>query len=618
MTTRLRGPMRTVLTHRATFGTGPDGAPLAYAVSQGTDSPLSVVDLAGRRLAGPSLPGSTGAWGLVGGPDGQCWIGSYYDGRSYHWDGHRVHDLGRPTPETRYTWDLALTEDGTVLFGTYPDAALVAHHPERGFVLLRRFGTDEVQYLRSLCWDPQRRIVWCATGVTPNQVRGVFVDEPDREPLIVAGLDPTAVAHQLTLLGDRLFVVAGRRVWVADPDTLRARLLIDGSGGRLSEEYRGGSYFTGVDDRLSRLDLASLRITEVPTDGDATGPYGGLLGSTVHHDTLHLIAGEQTPELVQVRDGAVRSRLPADVVATPPHMLHVLGLADGPELLVSAGQQGQIARWNPDTDLLGAPVSVGQVESWCWYDGEVYCGGYPRASLTVWDPDCVTPPRELVSLHDSHHQSRPVTVAVGDGAAHLGTTPGYGLRDGALTTVDLDSGAATVRMFPDETVSAVAVDGDALLVGTSPEAGTGTPEHDGHGRLLRIAERGSGADTAVVPAPHGARAVTALTRIGDQWWLLADQWLCRFDPRTLEVTTAHRLADGPSGRGQLLVSGASLLTCTAGTVRLVDPATGAARVLAEGVVRMALTDRALWCVVRPESGGSAATDFLRIDRADLA
>src|SRR5699024_7562040 len=192
MTTRLRGPMRTVLTHRATFGTGPDGAPLAYAVSQGTDSPLSVVDLAGRRLAGPSLPGSTGAWGLVGGPDGQCWIGSYYDGRSYHWDGHRVHDLGRPTPETRYTWDLALTEDGTVLFGTYPDAALVAHHPERGFVLLRRFGTDEVQYLRSLCWDPQRRIVWCAIGVTPNQVRGVFVDEPDREPLIVAGLDPTA------------------------------------------------------------------------------------------------------------------------------------------------------------------------------------------------------------------------------------------------------------------------------------------------------------------------------------------------------------------------------------------------------------------------------------------
>src|SRR5699024_11741762 len=130
--------------------TGRAGVPLAYAVSQGTASSLSVVALAGRRLAGPSLPGSTGAWGLVGGPDGQCWIGSYYDGRSYHWDGHRVHDLGRPTPETRYTWDLALTEDGTVLFGTYPDAALLAHHPEPGLVLLRQFVPDEVPYFHAV------------------------------------------------------------------------------------------------------------------------------------------------------------------------------------------------------------------------------------------------------------------------------------------------------------------------------------------------------------------------------------------------------------------------------------------------------------------------------------
>lgn len=616
--------MRTILTHRATFGTGPDGAPLAYAVSQGTDSPLSVIDLAGRRLAGPSLPGSTGAWGQVGGPDGQCWVGSYYDGRFHHWDGEQVHDLGRPTAETRYVWDLALTEDGTVLIGTYPDAALVSHHPERGFAVLHRFGTDEIQYVRALCWDRQRRIVWCSVGVSPNQVRGVFVDEPDREPLTVAGVDQTAVAHQLTLLGGRLFLVAGDRIWVADPDTLEASELTGRTepvtgGGYLSVEHEGASYLAGTDDRLLRLDLETMEFTDVPLGPSARGaaPQAGVLGSTVHDGTVHLFVGQQVPQLLQIRDGAVRSRVPADVVATPPHMLHVLGFPDGPELLVSAGQQGQVARWDPISDALGAPVSVDQVESWCWYDGSVYCGGYPRASLMVWDPDGDAPPRELASVHDSHHQSRPVALAVADGAAHLGTTPGYGLRDGALTRVDLADGGVEVRMFPDESVTAVAVAGADLLVGTSPEAGTGAPDHGGSGRLLRISERGSGADAAVAPAPHGARAVTAITRIGDEWWLLADQWLCRIDPETLAVRTSHRLADGPSGRGQLLASGPYLFACTAGTVRLVDTATGAARVLVDGVVRMALTEHALWCVVRPEAGGAAATDFIRVDLAEL-
>src|SRR5699024_3996694 len=110
-----------------------------------------------------------------------------------------------------------------------------------------------------------------------------------------------------------------------------------------------------------------------------------------------------------------------------------------------------------------------------------------------------------------------------------------------------------VRMFPDESVTAVAVAGADLLVGTSTEAGTGAPDHGGVGRLLRITERGSGADAAVAPAPHGARAVTAITRIGEEWWLLADQWLCRFDSETLTVTASHQLAVGPSDRGQLLV-----------------------------------------------------------------
>ncbi|MFW6600384.1 hypothetical protein ACQBAU_18330 [Propionibacteriaceae bacterium Y2011] len=633
MITRLLGPMRTVLTHRVTFGTTPGGEPVAYAVSQGVDSPLSVIDLAGRRIADAPMPGSTGAWGLQGGPDGHAWFGSYYDGRFYHWDGERVHDLGRPTPDTEYTWDLARLDDSSVLIGTYPDASLVRYHLDGRFELVRSFGTDAVKYLRALCWDPDRRVVWVAAGVAPNRVHGVYLDDPTREPLTLTGPHEGEVAHQLAYLDGRLLLVTGNRVWVADLDTLTVTEVTGGQepttgGGTLSAAHQGGTYLAGTGDRLLRLDLTSLEFTEVARDGQHA-----VLGSTVHDDTLHLFVGHQAPELLQVRDGAVRSRVAADVVATPPHMLHVIGFPSGPELVVSAGQQGQVARWDPTTDTLGTPVTVEQVESWCWYEGQLLIGGYPSASLRSWDPTSDAPPGHLISLHDSHHQSRPVAVAAGDGVAWLGTTPGYGLRDGALTRVDLASGDATVIMFPDETVAALAVDhgatarqgtpgdhgraGDhAVLVGTSPEAGTGTPEHDGSGRLLRLATDGT--ELRSVPAPHDARFISDITRVGDAWWLLADHWLCRFDPVTLETAEAHQLAEGANGRGQILAHGSSLLVLTGGTVRQVEPGTGQAAVLADEVLRMAITDDALWCVVRPEAGGAAATDFLRIDLLDLS
>jgi len=612
------GPLRTVLAHRAAITRTPDGDLRVFTVSQSTNPPLSVVDRTGRRLADVPLSGAGGAWGVAAAPDGGCVVGTYFAGGMFSWDGAAAEatGLGQPTETTTYVWDVTCLPDGTTLAATYPDASIVAHHPDTGFTVLRTFASEGILYARSVCVDLEHRIVWCGLGVTPCRVVGFPLDTPDSATYELTGLPDHLVPSQLIHLNGRIWARAGSELWSFDPqDPVAERVTgtAENIGGYLSPAAGGSSWVTDSAGDLWRIDLTAR--TGARTMALDLGP---LLGSEVRDGILTGLFGHQRPVLarIDVTDpDAPRlvDHVAADVKPVPSHMGHLIAVPDSKvDLVLSAGQQGDIVQWFRDgQESFGPNVTIGQVESWAWSeDGKLYAGTYPCARLVEVDPSQITEPRILADLHDSHHQSRPIATCPTPGAVFLGTTPGYGLRDGALTRVDLTNGEVTVAMLTDETVHAIAHDGTALLVGTSPEAGTGTPVHAGHGRLLRV-DAQSLAVLGEQPAPGGARTLAAIAALAGQWWLVADHVLWAFDPETLAAARFADLGSGEAHRAQLLPYGDRVLARVDGEVWLVDPASGSTELLSTGCHQITVVGDEVWGIVQPE-GGTTVSDLRRI------
>ncbi len=611
MRTQQTTPMRTVLAHRAAMGRTPAGELVIHTVSQGTNAPLSVLDAHGARIAEAPLPGASGAWAVTSSGDGGCWLGSYYQGLLYRWDGETATTVGRPTAEATYLWDAVALPGGGVLVATYPDAAVVRYHPSEGFRTLRRLGTEGQLYARALVVDHDRRMVWCGLGVSPCQVVGFPLDDPDAELSVVTGIPSHLVPRQLIILGGRIWFLSESELWSVDPDKLTAEPVAEapalGACGYLSPEHDGFGYLTGADGALLRLDLAARRLdrfAQLPTSEP-------MIAAELDDTGLIILVGQQRASLVRVGFDGKISSVRADIAATPSHMGHLIGVPDSTDLFLSAGQQGDIARWSPTGGELGPTSQIGQVESWAWTaGGTLIAGTYPQAALVEVDPGDVTRPRVLVRLHESHHQSRPIAIISVGRVGYLGTTPGYGLRDGALTRVELDTGDFLVAAMPDETVHAIFWDGSALIIGTSPESGTGAPRTPGAGRLLRI-DPDTLAVLAERPAPGGARTAAAINGDDSTLWLIADHGLWRLDPATLAADHVLDLGTGESSRAAIHPAGSSLVIDIDGSTWLVDPAQRTSKLLTEGGHHVAVVDRDLWAVVRPDEL-STFTDLRRI------
>ncbi|WP_144276577.1 ligand-binding sensor domain-containing protein [Parenemella sanctibonifatiensis] len=659
---RVTGPLRTVAMHRGSFTTGARGLQ-AITVSQGSDSPLSILSADGRRRASLPLPGSTGAW-AVRGIGTTAYVGSYYQGLMYAVDTDAeteeltVRELGRPTPETKYVWDFAEVSDGSLIAATYPDASFVRYYPQTDetqtdeFRVLATLGTEDQLYLRAVAVDEDRDLVWGVIGVTPNEVVGVPLDpDVEADPIRIPLGDPTAVAHQIRYAAGRLWVVTNNRLWLIDPDTGSCRELTDPGtddpvdnpapndndeplmrviGGVLSEPFADVDGDLGLwlfdGSALCHLDLATLELTPVVDEP------GSILGSTVHEGELWLWvsqteAGQAVRELWQLDSSGSLQRHPADVAATPPHMLALGEVPDSPDLMVSAGQQGEFGRWDTVSATTPSLARPSQIESWVWDEGKLYLGAYPQAGLAVWDP-VEGGVHQFVALHDSHHQSRPICVSVArhDGGRFLyaGTTPGYGLYAGGLTRVRLDDPEHPFEFWSVAgTVHAVRAYGDAVILSTSTEAGTGSRPVEGPGRLLRVRPGGDWRIEAETDLAYSC--ITALHVQDGQWYALADRTLCRLDPDSLELTPVVQFeGEGPAPRrGQLigLPGQGRLLARVGGSAYAVDLAGASTERLMDGVIEVALsqwTDESgahavLWGVTAGEQPGAAYTDLLRLE-----
>ncbi len=87
-----------------------------------------------------------------------------------------------------------------------------------------------------------------------------------------------------------------------------------------------------------------------------------------------------------------------------------------------------------------------QTDSFCWYDGELYCGNYNVCSLTqIVDGNS----KSLFQLNDTvFEQARIHTITAGDGKIFAGTTPDMYCYGGTIAWYDTQNGYTYVAVGP--------------------------------------------------------------------------------------------------------------------------------------------------------------------------
>lgn len=644
----LGSPLRTVLVHEGAFGPGPGGRLLAYAVLQGDNAGLNVLDaLTGERLAVHPLPGATGGWGITVTAAGTVYLGSYYNGHLYRYrpECDDLTDLGQPVEGDGYLWGLSHGPDGAVYGGTYPTASAFAFDPaSETFRTLGRFVAENTQYARSTAFDPATGTLFVGTGMGSARLYAIdvatgrhrdvalpedlaarpFVDLRCVDGRIFAALDYT----ELVVLD----AANGELLPLTDAVTGERTVTVGLSSHSVSEPVGGRVYFSAPDGdghRLMSLDLATLRYGPVPVQPDAPDLPGAAIGLGLLPDGSGVVAwaGQHTGQGIRYDLAGERlTMIDYDVRAVPANMLHLVAAPDRELIFLSAGQQGDFGSYDPATGVAVKGPRYEQVEGWLWHDGQLYSGTYPYGIVQVWDPAAPDlAPRVLARLKEDHHQNRPMTLTCDGESLFVGTTPGYAEFGGAITVIDLRTEEFRVHrnVIMDQTISALLAGPGCPVVlgGSSVDGGTGTDPRVGEAHLFRFDAATATVITDVVPVP-GARSVNALIKLtsGDHWGL-ADGTAFRFDPDTLMITRTVELYDPELKTGaldgELIEHPDGLLYASSRhQVFAFDPATESApELIAEDVHRLTCTPAGdLYALGQAPDSSGAYTRLLRFTR----
>lgn len=572
----LGSPLGSILLHEGAFGSGPDGRLQAYAVLQGDNAALNILDaITGERIDAVPLPGATGGWGITVTDGGDVYLGTYYHGHLYRYrpGTGEVVDLGRAVDGDDYLWGLSHGPSGLIFGGTYSSASAFGYDAgDDSFTVLGRFAAENSQYVRSTAFDPKTQTLFAGTGMGGARLFAIdLATGRNREIPLPDGLAGNAFAD-LRCVSGKLFAsvdystmivfdaVSGERLQPTD-GTTRERVGATGlTSHSVSEPLGGVVYFSDEVDgrpRLMRLDLATLTYSPAPIQPGAPELPGAAMGFGLLPDGSGLVAwaGQRTGQAIRYDVAAQElSLFDYDVRPVPPHMLHLIAAPDRELIYLSAGQQGDFGNYDATTGTAIKGPWYGQVEGWLWHDGLLYSGIYPYGIIQVWDPATpAVPPRVLARLKEDHHQNRPMALTSDGTSLFVGTTPGYAEFGGAITVLNLATEAYQVHrnVIPDQSLSSLLADDDRLIGGSSVDGGTGTDPRDGEGRLFLFDPLRAAVINEVVPVP-GARSINALikTAVGD-YWGLADGAAFRFDPRTLEVDRTVCLYDAALKSGAL-------------------------------------------------------------------
>lgn len=490
-----------------------------------------------------------GAWGLVVGPDGHIYSGTFGKGRLFRLNPRtgEMANLGTAIEGESYIWSLAVGADGRIYGGTYPGAKLMAYDPRTGqFEDLDSMDPTE-KYNRYLQVGPDGRI-YCAVGTVAPKV--VAYDPRTRTKAVIRlpGLDIAGIPV----------------IYKGEDGALCAAVDADRYGGEVYAYRIEGDTAMRIPDRVPQAPRVM---------GD---------GSVVEKAADRLIT-------LRDRNGETRE-LRFDYEGAGSEIFVVRPGPDG-KVWGSSVLPLRLFSYDPQTGALinhGNPTKTGgEIYSLLAHGGKLYTCAYTRACLTVYDPTKPWATGDGPDANPRHvgflgsGQDRPVAMISGsDGAVYIGTVPTYGEFAGALTRFDPATEEWVVyrHIVPNQSVVSLASDpaSGMIAAGTSVAGGGGTDPVEREARLFLWDPQERAKIYETVPVP-GERQIAALAAVGGKIFGLTGTGTlfvfdavgrCLLESRPLGLGSPHYEAfePGPEGKLYALIGGA---------VIRIDPATHA-------------------------------------------
>ncbi|SDU72779.1 outer membrane protein assembly factor BamB family protein [Jiangella alkaliphila] len=545
------------------------GDMLWFSTRQANPPALIGLDPAsGEAVSQIPLPDSLGAWvSAVSGTD--VYVGTYTPAKLYRVDtvSGEVEEILTAGGSGAVVYALTVAPDGVVYAGTYESSGgrILAYDPATGAVTDLGVTVPGQDYVRALVAD--ERYLYAGIGSAASLVRidRATHESIDLTPPDLAGATfvSSLALHEGVLLGGvsprgQLLVVEtadpSRYELVQAPAETFVVAVTGGEPGRAYFAARPSGTLYGYDLWSGTAEALAVPAPEKAASGLTfnDGQVWGLVdGLAYAYDPA----------------GGGVTGLPLDAAGVTPSPEGPMALAADSEHVYVSGSGGvqihDIARGGSSRVFV-----PGEAKS-LWPTGDtVYLSVYTRA-LIYELPSTAGPVRQLAEI--GHEQTRPRDSFLDDGTGRLyvGTEPDYGRYGGALAVYDTATGELDVYrdIVEDQTISAVAAEGDTVYIGSDIKTGLGTSPVATRAEVAAV-DAGTGAVRWSIPAPAGATVVGDLRLIGAELvGLTSTGLLFGLDPATGTLRWQHALGVNasiltPSATGVYTTDGKSILRLT--------------------------------------------------------
>jgi hypothetical protein len=423
------------------------------------------------------VPGEYGARNIAVGPDGNVYLGSLPGAHFLKIDrkAHTMVDLGRPSANEEYIWDVAFGQDQRLYGVTYPGCRLVRYDP----------ATQKMEDLGRM--DPTEKYGrWIVGG-------------HDRYMYIGLG---TAKANIV--------------VFDTKSGEMREVLPKEFQSVGIAKPYIGvdGKAYATLDDHLFALD--GFTVKEIPAAQKVEVADAAVLRNG---DVLKLSEGGVALTIKSAHGAPEREMK----VSYKGENLQIFRVGFGPDgqLYGSSILPIHFLRFDLKTKQIEhvGDLGGGEIYSFLSHDGKLLMGAYSGLSpLMTYTPGKDFKPAEdgnpqLVNYTGSDHAWRPQAMVQGpDGAVYVGGTAGYGQLEGPLVRWTGAPGSVQTfgNLVKNESVVSLTSTKDLVIGGTTTTGGGGShpTETDAHVFGWSPATKAKTFD--VVPVP-GASVITDLS-----------------------------------------------------------------------------------------------------------
>lgn len=552
------------------FGTWTDGRPVLYATSNGDPVTFNVIDVAtGASLDSAEIPGEFVAGSVHQSPDGSVYFNTNDPTPGALWryvPGAGVQHLGDRVAGEVWLRDVDTDASGTAYISTYPNAKLLAYHPDTGAI--RDYGSlvDDATYAYAV--EVVGEEVWVGTGPVAHLLAVNPETGAVREiPLPEEHLDNLDYVIGIDVHDGKVYVRVSPRgrfdTLVYDLATATWTDLVPGTSaaGFTAPDAEGTVYLlqgrsaVSYDPATGEVAPFGLEQTELAGYLEAaTGTYAVGLIDLGGEKTFAAMTNKGDLLTYGLTSGSATA-VAADITRSA---VDVVGFGVGPDgnvyagAKIGAGVMGRIVQGTHELQTLSGPSQAEGVGS---HHGKIVIGDYSGAGVNVGDLSQPwqwgTNPKQVIKLNrgDPYHQDRVWAVqSVGDRVA-LGTIPEPGQNGGSVTLLDTETAEFEVfrHVVQDQSVVSLTYRDGLLYGGTSIHGGSGTTPVAKQAELFifdptteRVVWHGS-------PVP-GADVVNGLTWTpdGHLWGITEHGTVFEFDVARRKTVRTRQVIDPPA------------------------------------------------------------------------